>query len=328
MFDYGKISYFKIDDGNFGEHSLNRFDFCQKVEKCWRKKDGRYILTAVNYTDDRNLSERKQTALKILKRVNSGSVAVAAESEGDIIGFALIDTRLFGSERQYADLSEFYISAPFRRLGIGRKLFDRVCRAAKTSGAKKLYISAHSAKESIAAYKSYGCVLAAEPDGKHIMQEPCDLQLEYDLSPRIYKAVNKDDYKSLLLLADEQWSMVERYLDNSDTFIIEDCGVKGEITVTDVGNGILEIKNLAVYPQFKRLGYGKKLIDFISEKYKDAFSILQAGTGDSPLTVPFYEKCGFTRARVVKHFFTENYDLPIIEAGVVLDDMIYLTKKL
>lgn len=58
------------------------------------------------------------------------------------------------------------------------------------------------------------------------------------------------------------------------------------------------------------------------------FFILQVGTGDSPLTIPFYEKCGFKRHHVVKDFFTRNYDHPIFEAGVQIVDMIYLQKPL
>ena len=56
--------------------------------------------------------------------------------------------------------------------------------------------------------------------------------------------------------------------------------------------------------------------------------IKKLGCGDSPLTVPFYEKCGFKRSHVVKDFFTENYDHPIYECGIQLVDMIYFTKEL
>ena len=52
------------------------------------------------------------------------------------------------------------------------------------------------------------------------------------------------------------------------------------------------------------------------------------GTGDSPLTIPFYEKCGFVRHHVVKDFFTQNYDYEIWEEGVLLRDMIYLSKTI
>ena len=144
----------------------------------------------------------------------------------------------------------------------------------------------------------------------------------------IYQVNYKRAYLSLLLLADEQESMIEKYLDRGTMYVLDDYGVKAEIVVCDEGNGLLEIKNLAVEPQFKRQGYGKKLIEFVCERYKGKYIALQVGTGDSPLTVPFYEKCGFKRSHVVKDFFTENYDHPIYECGIQLVDMIYFTKEL
>ena len=60
----------------------------------------------------------------------------------------------------------------------------------------------------------------------------------------------------------------------------------------------------------------------------DPFSVLQIGTGDSPLTIPFYEKCGFVRSHTVRDFFTTNYDHAIYENGVQLRDMVYLRKPI
>lgn len=139
---------------------------------------------------------------------------------------------------------------------------------------------------------------------------------------------NKKQFLSLLLLADEQESMVDRYLENGTMYVLEDNDVKAECVVTDEGNGILEIKNIAVNPKYHRMGYGKALIDFLDSKYADEYSTLQVGTGDSPLTIPFYEKCGFVRSLKIPNFFTDNYDHPIYEGGVQLIDMIYLQRRL
>ena len=139
---------------------------------------------------------------------------------------------------------------------------------------------------------------------------------------------NKKLYLPLLLLADEQEDMLDRYLDRGSMYILDDNGVKCECVVTDEGDGILEIKNLATVPEHQGKGYARTLIDFVAEKYKGSYSILQVGTGDSPLTIPFYEKCGFVRSHIVPNFFTENYDHPIFECGVQLVDMIYLRKTL
>lgn len=137
---------------------------------------------------------------------------------------------------------------------------------------------------------------------------------------------NKKRFLPLLLLADEQEDMIDRYLERGTMYVLEDGGVKAECVVTDEGGGILELKNLAVEPESQRKGYGKALIDFLVCKYKGRYSVLQVGTGDSPLTIPFYEKCGFVRFHKIENFFTDNYDHPIYECGVQLTDMIYLQK--
>ena len=137
---------------------------------------------------------------------------------------------------------------------------------------------------------------------------------------------NKKQFIALLLLADEQENMIDHYLEKGTMYVLEDGNVKAECVVTDEDNGILEIKNIAVDPENQGKGYGKALIDFLASKYADEYSILQVGTGDSPLTVPFYEKCGFVRSHNIPNFFTDNYDHPIYECGVQLIDMVYLQR--
>lgn len=139
---------------------------------------------------------------------------------------------------------------------------------------------------------------------------------------------NKKQYLPLLLLADEEEAMIDRYLNRGDMYVLKDGTVKAECVVTDEGGGILEIKNIAVQPQFQRRGYAKALVNFIEAKYKERFKILQVGTGDSPATVPFYQKLGFVRSHIIKNFFTDNYSRPIYDGGVLLTDMVYMRKRL
>ena len=139
---------------------------------------------------------------------------------------------------------------------------------------------------------------------------------------------NKKQFLSLLLLADEQENMIDRYLKRGTMYVLDDNGVKAECVVADEGDGILEIKNIATVPEYQGKGYAKALIDFIVKEYADKYSVLQVGTGDSHLTVPFYEKCGFVRSHIIPNFFTDNYDHPIYEDGVQLVDMIYLRRRL
>lgn len=132
----------------------------------------------------------------------------------------------------------------------------------------------------------------------------------------------------LLLLGDEQEDMIDRYLDRGTMYALDDGGVKAVCVVTDEGDGALELKNLAVSPECQRRGYGRRLVRFLEETYRGRYARLLAGTGDSPLTLPFYEACGFVRSHVVPNFFTDHYDHPIWEGGHQLVDMIYLTKAL
>ena len=139
---------------------------------------------------------------------------------------------------------------------------------------------------------------------------------------------DKKQYIDLLLLADEQESMINRYIDRGTMYALDDDGVKAVCVVTDENDGILEIKNIAVEPESQKKGYGTQLIRFLREKYRDSYGILQVGTGDSPLTVPFYESCGFRKTHRIADFFLDHYDHPIYECGKQLTDMVYLQMKI
>lgn len=140
---------------------------------------------------------------------------------------------------------------------------------------------------------------------------------------------NRERYLPLLLLADEQYDMLLKYLHRGDMYAMHEGGAAVAVCiVTDEGGGAAEIKNLAVAPKYRRTGCGRRMVEFIKGVCRGTHSRLQAGTGDSPLTVPFYEACGFRRGRTVKNFFTQNYDHPITEGGVLLRDMVYFELEL
>jgi GNAT superfamily N-acetyltransferase len=140
---------------------------------------------------------------------------------------------------------------------------------------------------------------------------------------------DRKQYLPLLLLADEQEDMLDRYLERGEMFALSDGGeVRSICVVTDEGGGVFEIKNIATAPRSQGRGYGRSLIEFLCEHYRSRCRTLLVGTGDSPLTVPFYEHCGFSYSHRVKNFFTDHYKAPIYEAGVQLVDMVYLRKDL
>ncbi len=136
---------------------------------------------------------------------------------------------------------------------------------------------------------------------------------------------NKKDFLELLLLGDEQEDMIDKYISVGDMFVLYDKEPIAQCVVTYNGSGIYEIKNISVYPKYRRQGYGKDLINYVLNHYNGRELIL--GTGESPATLIFYNKCGFTYSHRIKDFFTENYNRPIYEGGVILKDMVYLKKS-
>lgn len=137
---------------------------------------------------------------------------------------------------------------------------------------------------------------------------------------------NKKEYLDLLLLADEQEDMIDRYLEQGEMFVLMDNGVKAECVVTKEDDGLYELKNIAVFPDCQRKGYGKNLIEFVFNHYSDCIKML-VGTGDVPSALSFYTNCGFTESHRKKDFFIDNYDHPMYEDDIQLIDMVYLKKE-
>lgn len=150
----------------------------QIVTKCWRKENGKWIIKDDPFIDD--WSERDyQILISCLKNtILSNGFVYAAFYDGKLKGFVSVEPKIFGDEQRYCDLSSIHISEDMRNKGIGRTLFLAAKEWAKHKGAKKLYISAHSAIESQAFYKSMGCVEAEVYNQKHVEDEPYDCQLE------------------------------------------------------------------------------------------------------------------------------------------------------
>lgn len=143
-------------------------------------------------------------------------------------------------------------------------------------------------------------------------------------------ATDKKRFLKLLLLADEQESMIDRYLDRGELFVgyTHDGLPACVAVVTDEKAGICELKNIAVVPSCRRKGYGRQMIEYLCCHYGTSFLFMTVGTGCSRQTISFYEHCGFSYSHSLPNFFTLNYDHPIIEEGKILRDMLYFRRKI
>jgi ribosomal protein S18 acetylase RimI-like enzyme len=146
---------------------------------------------------------------------------------------------------------------------------------------------------------------------------------------RIEKIIdNKKQFLDLLLLADEQENMIDKYLPNGDLFALYDDDLRSVCVVVSLDNETCELKNIATYAKYQGKGYGRALINFILNFYKNDYKTMLVGTGDTPVILSFYKNCGFEEAYRVKNFFIDNYDHPMFDGDIQLVDMIYLKTNL
>ncbi|MDR0438159.1 MAG: GNAT family N-acetyltransferase [Bacteroidales bacterium] len=139
---------------------------------------------------------------------------------------------------------------------------------------------------------------------------------------------NKKQYLDLLLLADEQENMIDKYLERGDLFALYDDDLKTVCVVVAIDSETCELKNIATYKKYQGKGYAKSLLKYVFDFYRNKYKTMLVGTGEVPSILSFYESLGFEKSHSIKNFFTDNYDYPMFEEGIQLIDMIYLKKEL
>lgn len=153
----------------------------QEVNDCWRREGEGWVIRPDPFVDDWS-EEDFQFLVRCLKdTLAQGGFVHGAFVDGELKGFVAVAPGLFGGENGYLALESIHVSQDLRGRGMGKALFRAAADWARSQGAKKLYLSAHSAVESQAFYAKMGCVDAQLPDPKHVEAEPFDRQLEFVL---------------------------------------------------------------------------------------------------------------------------------------------------
>jgi len=175
------IEYRILQEQEINRRLFRAFIRRQVVDQCLRRENGAWVVRSDPFIDDWTEKDY-QTLIRCLQNtVRTGGFVLGAFLNGEVKGFVSVENGFFGGENRYFDLSSLHVSEDMRREGIGKALFLAAAEWAKKQGAKKLYISSHSAVESQAFYRAMGCVEAAEYHQKHVEAEPYDCQIEYVL---------------------------------------------------------------------------------------------------------------------------------------------------
>lgn len=175
------MQYIELKANEIDRKLFKHFQRHQTVSQCWRKIDGKWYVKDVPFTDDWNEEEYGELITYLKNTITTGGIVFGAFSNEMLKGFVSVESAFFGTNKEYLDLSSIHVSEDLRGKGIGKELFQLAKTWAKEHGAKKLYISAHSAVESQAFYHAMGCDEAQEYNQFHVEKEPYDCQLECKL---------------------------------------------------------------------------------------------------------------------------------------------------
>lgn len=105
----------------------------------------------------------------------------------------------------------------------------------------------------------------------------------------------KKRFLPLLLLGDEQESMIDRYLMRGTMYAAYDGETAAGVMVfVRLSQDVYELKNLAVAPAYQGKGVGKWMVQNLCAMCRvRGAAVLRVGTGESPRTLRFYQRCGF-----------------------------------
>ena len=156
------IAYRELTADEINRELFRGFIRHQVVTKCLRKENDKWVIKDAPFIDEWS-EEDYQFLVKCLKNtVSTGGFVYGAFENNVLKGFTSVESKIFGGEHKYNDLSCIHVSEDMRGKGIGKKLFLAAKEWAKKNGAKKLYISSHSAIETQKFYEAMGCVDAQQ----------------------------------------------------------------------------------------------------------------------------------------------------------------------
>lgn len=136
---------------------------------------------------------------------------------------------------------------------------------------------------------------------------------------------NRDSYKELLLIADPDWSNIQKYLYEGTllaAYVENECvGVSHYMTNESLET---EIYNIGLLETCRGKGYGKLLLQATIEdirQYNNGSIVL--GTGNSSIeNIAFYQRCGFEITDIWFNYFLEAYKDPIFENKIQCKHML------
>jgi GNAT superfamily N-acetyltransferase len=176
MLTYRKMTLTECD-------KINEMDAAQYIGRAWREVEGARKLIDIDYLDPTWPNGYDVHYNNLKSTISSEGEAVGAYDEADRLkGFVTVNRMTFGKSESYALLDQLFVSLESRGQGIGKRLFLAAVEIAKRFDVGYLFICAGSAEETIAFYRSLGCIDAPERHNDYYESDPRDLQMVYSVN--------------------------------------------------------------------------------------------------------------------------------------------------
>ena len=122
--------------------------------------------------------------------------------------------------------------------------------------------------------------------------------------------------------------MINKYLQDGELFVLTYKETIACVAVViKVDNNTVELKNIITAKKYRGQGYGKKMLKYLADNYKQKYKKMLVGTSEN--NIPFYVKQGFDKyEKTIKNYFIDNYDEEIIDGNLQCIDMYYYSKDL
>ena len=157
---------------------LFNFNHHQVITKKWVKNNGKWELTTTWELREWNNEKRIWISDYLRQQIERGGSVEGAFAEDVLVGFCCVDGILAGNTAKYANMTMLFVDDNWKRKGIGKKLFQRICLCAAKMKADKLFISAIPSFDTIEFYYSMGCEDAREIVSEYVDTEQ-DRYLEF-----------------------------------------------------------------------------------------------------------------------------------------------------
>jgi predicted N-acetyltransferase YhbS len=154
---------------------IDRRDFSEEICKI---RDGKIEIVKEIFEHKGFSSEQFDQIIKSLENLyDNGGTIFGAFDNSTLVGISALENKFRGRNQDTVKLDVLWISQPFRKQGVGKKLVEMVKEKAKQRGARKLYISSCESKNTVDFYVRIGAVITSEIDQELFELEPYDIHL-------------------------------------------------------------------------------------------------------------------------------------------------------